>query len=81
MSKSGICKNTFTTKYNIGDKFWKMEQNVPKEFEIAIIEVEIRATTFTVKYIGGGNRHSEQILDCLARTKEELMANVFGVQL
>lgn len=79
MSKSGICKNTFTTKYNVGDKFWKMEQNVPKDFDIAIVEVEIRVDTFTVKYIGGGCRYSEQLLDSLARTKEELMANVFGV--
>jgi hypothetical protein len=79
MNKSGICVNTFTTKYNVGDKFWIMSQNMPKEFEIVIVEVEIRATTFTVKYIGDGARYSEQSLDCLARTKEILMTSVFGV--
>lgn len=78
MNKSGMCENTFQTKYRVGDQFWCMERNAPKQFTISIIEVEIRENEFTVKYIGGGNRHRECDLDSIARTKEQLMQKVFG---
>jgi hypothetical protein len=79
------------TKYNIGDKFWMMIDNYPANVGVCQIDLRVHKRTMAVEYylaryegdkISGyfkPNLFQQHELDALSLTKEELAAQVFGM--
>lgn len=81
MNKTGAITNSYTAKYAIGDSFWIMQKNEPIMITITYIQIEVTKTNILAKYITSNTCDIKELeLDGMARTKEELMAKVFGVQ-